>query len=170
MQTVTEIWQTKPRLIYVTGEIGSGKTSWCRDFVTYARAQGADVRGLLSPGVFEHGQKVGIDLLDLASGQQRRLAHLRQPDDQSGILTRRWRFDADVLMWGNDVLSIIRKAELLIIDELGFMELEQGKGWTAALDLLDSGYSEVACVVVRSSLLSVAQARWGPGLMVRVGK
>jgi len=48
----------------------------------------------------------------------------------------------------------------LIIDELGPLEFLRNKGLLAGLERLDRGEFQVACVVVRSSLLPKALQRW----------
>ncbi len=122
-----------------------------------------DVAGVLSPARFERGVKVGIDVLDLRSGELRRLAHLRTMEtasDVTGVVTQRWRFDAAALAWANQVLATATPCDLLVVDELGPLELEQERGWTAALATIDTRAFDMALVVVRKSLLERAMLRW----------
>ncbi|MGB4675600.1 MAG: nucleoside-triphosphatase, partial [Aggregatilineales bacterium] len=75
-----------PRVALVTGDSGAGKTTWCRSLVEAARQRGLRVAGLLSPPVFEQGVKTGIDLLDLTTGERRRLAARRPvPDPDAAV-------------------------------------------------------------------------------------
>jgi nucleoside-triphosphatase THEP1 len=155
------IWQQLPRLLIVTGEIGAGKTTWTRQFIDYARTQAATVSGLLSPAIFENGVKTGIGLLNVTTGEQRQLAWLRTDDNNDDIATIRWRFDPAVLAWGDAVLRNITSTDILVIDEIGPLELERGAGWQSALKLLDVGKSySAACVVIRPSLIPAALSRW----------
>ena len=55
--------------------------------------------------------------------------------------------------------------DLLVVDELGPLEFERGRGWTAGLAAVDSGAYGAALVVVRSGLLERARTRW-PGAEV----
>lgn len=164
-----DIWNHHPKLLIVTGEIGAGKTIWTRDFIDYVRAQRAEIRGLLSPAIFENGVKTGIGLVNLATGEQRQLAWLRTDtsDENKGIVTKRWRFDPDVLAWGDTVLRDISHTELLIIDEIGPLELEHGAGWQSALKLLDAQDTyRSACVVIRPGLITTALLRWPHGMVI----
>ncbi|GIK71939.1 MAG: hypothetical protein BroJett021_09270 [Chloroflexota bacterium] len=150
-------------ILLVTGAIGSGKTTYCRAQIDAARRAGLDVAGVLSPARFERGVKVGIDVLDLRSGELRRLAHLRTMEtasDVTGVVTQRWRFDAAALAWANQVLATATPCDLLVVDELGPLELEQERGWTAALATIDTRAFDMALVVVRKSLLERAMLRW----------
>jgi len=154
------------QLILVTGLSGAGKTSWCTQIVKEAAASGLSVEGILSPGVFEGRKKTGIEVVDLASGERRRLARLRE-EGRGEISTPRWVFDPDVLDWANQRLQNSVEGDLLIIDELGPLEFLRNKGLLSGLDRLDQGQFEVACVVVRSSLLPKALQRWPNAHVVR---
>jgi nucleoside-triphosphatase len=148
-----------PQLIIVTGESGTGKTTRCARLIEDARQRGLTVNGLLSPAVLVDGQKIGIDLVDLASGEQRRLATLRDQIDPAA-LTRRWRFDDSVVEWGNRVLYALTPANVLVIDELGPLEFVGEGGFQAGLAILDMSRFDLACVVVRPSLIPDACLRW----------
>jgi nucleoside-triphosphatase THEP1 len=67
------------------------------------------------------------------------------------------------LSWGHDVLTHSVPCDLLIVDELGPLEIERDRGWVVAFDVLRSGSFAMAVVVVRPELVSQAQLRL-PGL------
>ncbi len=48
-----------------------------------------NLRGLVSPAVMEKGEKVGYDLLDLGSGERRRLAY-RKGEADGDLVTNNW--------------------------------------------------------------------------------
>jgi nucleoside-triphosphatase THEP1 len=149
-----------PRLVIVTGERGAGKTIWCTEVARHASASGITVGGLLSPAVFVGDQKIGIDLLDIATQDRRRLANRRPklPENPGGMI---WQFDQQTLQWGNEALLKISNCRLLILDELGPLELLEGQGFTRGLEILDRNtLNATACAVIRPSLVSNARARW----------
>lgn len=150
-----------PRLFFLTAPSGAGKTTWCLQLAKDAAALGISVSGLCSPAVFESGQKIGIDLLDLRSSTRKRLASLK-PESSAGLSTGHWRFDETVLQWGNSLLQQEWSASkgLFIMDELGPLEFERNLGFTDAFPILDARQHHLACVVVRPALLSLAQTRW----------
>lgn len=159
------------RILLVTGAIGSGKTTYCRAQIDAARRAGLDVAGVLSPARFAQGVKVGIDVLDLRSGELRELAHLRMMETASGVtgvVTQRWRFDAAALAWANQALATATPCDLLVVDELGPLELEQERGWTAALATIDTHAFDMALVVVRNNLLERALARWQAANVIQI--
>jgi nucleoside-triphosphatase len=143
-----------PSVLIVTGAKGAGKTRWCEQLATYTRNAGYTVAGLLSPGQFAGGAKTGIIALDLQSGEERTLA-VRNPDDGG----RRWQFNEETLIWGNQKLSDTRPCHTLIIDEIGPLELQEERGWTAVWTLLAAGHFRRAFLVIRPSLLTVARQR-----------
>lgn len=154
-------------LALITGPSGSGKTRWCQELSQLAAQHGLQVCGLLSPPIIEDNQKSGIGLVDLSSGVMQRLADRRSHSTaQDELLTQAWRFDREVLAWGNQVLAQTGSCDVLIIDELGPLELERGLGFQAGLALLEARRYRLACVVVRPSLLPAASRLWPGGFEV----
>ena len=88
-------------IVILTGPRGSGKTSACRALVTRVRARGGRAAGVLCPARFAGSDKTGIDVLDLGSGRQRRLAVRRH--DQDGV-NGAWSFDQQAFTWANEAL------------------------------------------------------------------
>jgi len=142
---------------------------FCRHLVDLARIAGWQVRGILCPAVFANGQKVAIEAEALPSGSRRQLATRRlagQP--QTGPATRRWQFDPEVVAWGNRILQQAPPCDLLVIDELGPLELERGEGWAAGLTALEGGDYRGAVVVIRPELLAAARHRWPTACVITI--
>ena len=158
-----------PQRVIVTGGRGSGKSLWCARLVERARRRGWRVAGVLSPAAMAGDHKVGIDLVDVTTGDGRRLADLRRGAGE-GATTERWRFSDAALAWGNGVLHRAGedKVDLFVIDEIGPLELNRGAGLRAALALVDGLACGVACIVVRPSLLAAALQRWPSALVLDV--
>lgn len=170
-QLPADLWaeyhRAQAQVIVITGEIGAGKTSWCRELIAHVRQLGMQVAGLTSPGVFAGGQKIAIDLLDLASGERRRLAdRLALPD--AGSPTPNWKFHTETLAWGDSVLRAIDGCDLLVIDELGPLELRHNQGWQHALPLLKQGRYRAACVVIRRPLLTAFLAIFPDSVPIQI--
>lgn len=149
------------KLHIITGDRGAGKSTFCQHLAELAGAAGWQPGGLRSPAVVEGGQKTGIAAVDLRTGERRLLAVRRERDQPAAELqTNRWRFDPEVMAWGNDVLQTAVPCDLLVVDELGPLELERGEGWLAGLAALDSGRYRAGVVVIRPELLAIARQRW----------
>jgi nucleoside-triphosphatase THEP1 len=157
------------QIFLITGERGSGKTGLCREISNRARQAGWDVAGLISPAVHTSGRKTGIEAVDLRTGQQLLLATPRQVNSpDNGLHTIGWAFDEDVTRWGDSVLANAVPCDLLVVDELGPLELERHQGWTAGLDVVTGSLYRAALVVVRPDLLDTALARWPESTIVDV--
>ncbi len=148
-----------PAVVVLTAESGTGKTTVCGQVVALARARGLHVAGILTPPRMAGGCKVGLDVEEIATGQRRPLAECAGATD--GPATRRWHFHADGLAWGALALSRSAPCDLLVIDEVGPLEIERGQGWTIAFDQLRAGRYRMALVVVRPSLLPRFRQRLG---------
>ena len=139
--------------VLLTGERGAGKTTWLAKLVDAARQAGYQVKGLLSPGTFENGVKVAINLVDLATQETRVMSTPVEPHlaagrggirrlDNGNLVLGGWLMHEEVLQWGNDRLyecilshhtSSEERPSLLIIDELGPLEFNHGFGFTHAI-------------------------------------
>lgn len=158
------------RLVLVCGDRGSGKTRWCQRLVKAARLKGLLVSGVLSPAVFRAGRKVTIDLLDLAQGERRILAFLRNTRDvvAHAIYLGNWAFDPAVLAWGNRVLADIRDCDLLVVDEVGPLEFSLNQGMMAGLEVISGRNHRLACVTIRPAMLAEALQRWPWAEVIRL--
>ena len=145
------------RIVLLTGEREVGKTRLCQRVVEQAQRRGLSCKGVLSTALFEGQEKVGIGLVDAASGEERPLA---AADDAPGeVRWGRYRFDASSLAWGAELLSSATPCDLLVVDELGPLELELGQGLVKALDVLVRGGFALALVVVRPALIEEVRER-----------
>jgi hypothetical protein len=93
----------------------------------------------------------GVRRLTLPPGEPE---HPRLAD--AAVTLGEYRFDAQVLDWGSDVLASATPCGLLIIDELGPLEFVRRLGWTRAFDVLALCRYDLAVVVVRPELLVMA--------------
>lgn len=146
-------------LYLLTAPSGAGKTTFCAALAEQARAAGWDVAGILSPPVFENGEKTGIRAQNLRTGETRPLAslntHLPPPNYQLPI--GNWLFSPSALAWGNDILAACLPCDLFIVDELGPLELLRGAGWHSALEVLRQPQYKIGLAVVRPELVETAQ-------------
>jgi nucleoside-triphosphatase THEP1 len=139
-------------IVILTGKRGIGKSTVCRKTVALAQGEGHACGGILT---LSHDDV--RDALDVSSGDARRLTqelHAAQAVDQG-----RFRFDPRVLSWGSAALARATPCDLLVVDEIGPLELERGKGWVNAFDVLRDKDFALAVVVVRPELAAQAQLR-----------
>ena len=146
-------------LLILSGEIGSGKTTLLQNLISDLKSAGVQIQGLISPPVLAHEEKIGIDLVNLQTGEKRRFAEVNQ-NALTDLATTRWRFDSEVVKWGNQILSHVDLCQLLIVDEFGPLEFERGIGLTQGLKTVDQRNFQCALLVVRPGMLSRALDRW----------
>lgn len=132
-------------LMLLSGMSGEGKTRFLLHWIEEQRQAGRKVGGVVSPGEWVDGIKTGICVQDAATGKSVPLA-IWQADG--------WRFFDEGICFGADAIARAANAEVLVIDEIGPMELLAGKGWVHALDVLTSGEYQDAVVVVREKLVT----------------
>ncbi|MFZ5809493.1 MAG: nucleoside-triphosphatase [Chloroflexota bacterium] len=143
----------------VTGASTSGKTTFCQNYLLQKRLAGWQVAGILTPAVFENGEKSAFQAVNLSTGESRLLA-VKAPGRQQDILVGEWALRPETLHWGNQILDQITACDLLVIDELGPLEFLQGGGWQSAFPLLERGAFRLALVVVRPQLVKMACSRF----------
>lgn len=142
-----------PRTILLTGERGIGKSTVCHETVALAQAQGYRCGGLLTLSCGD-GHR---DLLDLRSGDAQRLTV--ESDADPAVTQGRFRFVPETLRWGEAALASAVPCNLLVVDEIGPLEVERGEGWASAFDVLKGGGFRLALVVVRPELVAQVQLR-----------
>jgi nucleoside-triphosphatase THEP1 len=156
-----------PEILIITGQKDTGKTRLCLRLIEVLKQQNRQVGGLVSPGLYQAGNKTGILVQEIKNGEQKQLAFY-DPGWDVKVPERLWRFDMQAVEWGNQRLKNAANSDVLIIDELGYLEMEENRGWTAGLDLLDNRAFQYAVVVIRPDLLDAARLRWKPRAFVTV--
>ncbi len=142
----------------LTGERSTGKTLVCTDLVAEGRARGLDVAGIITApsGPELHAPR---QVIDIRSGSSR----LFGVPSESGAdrLTPKWELDTDVFAWATEVLIAATPCDLLVVDEIGPLELTGGRGWVGVLEVLRNGDFGAALVVCRTSLLGELETSLG---------
>ena len=183
-------------LFILTGDVQIGKTRWLQRLVGELAERGVPTFGVIAPGRWvpkadpapgkDPFDKLGIDNVLLPEGRTVPFAvrsDLAQRDgsfdegSQSAKAELAWHISDEAIEQVNAHFAhaLSRKAEaaaipgLLVVDELGRLELMHDGGLTSAMALLDRGPTERfpnALIVVRDYLLEQAKDRfepaWGP--------
>ena len=118
------------RVVVVTGPTDGGKTETVTAIAERMRTEGVPVAGFVQPGEFEDGKKIGFRLRDLATGEEAALATMG--DRSEGEFGTRFQFSEEGFRLGREALSRSGPASVVIIDELGPIEL-RGQGHMPAV-------------------------------------
>jgi nucleoside-triphosphatase len=144
----------------VTGKVGCGKTTTCGRTLDLLRGAGVTAGGILSPARLDtSGTKAGIDVIDVATGERRHLAdYVRGGGGTIGNYT----FNQRVLSWASARIhtAVAAGCDLIVVDEIGPLELVHQDGLVAALDLLADPRAVLnALVIVRQAYLDRLKRR-----------
>lgn len=114
----------------LTGPKHSGKTTFLLKLVEKLKREKFRIAGFTAPSVYEGTFLLGFDLYDIRRGQKVKLARRKSAKDE-------FEFSEEGRRFGRKILESdqTRNADLIIIDEFGPMELENG-GWRKNIDLL----------------------------------
>lgn len=151
----------------ITGWRGSGKTKFCRAIIDKLKLANRDISGIISPGSFLNDIKQSINAVDIRTGRNEPLANLLR-QDPSDLEFGDWFFNIRTLEWGNRVFKSSVPCELLVVDELGPLELIFSQGWVQALDVINSGQYRLALIVIRPELLELSQNLFNPTEIIQI--
>jgi nucleoside-triphosphatase THEP1 len=156
--------------ILLTGKGGCGKTTACWKALPGLRASGVKLAGFISPPLLdEGGKKTGIEMLNLATGEHHTFARVVPRDQNPDVGV--YRLEPDATDWARGVLAsaLLSDMDLLVIDEIGPLELHKGRGFAFALDpLADPVRIPNAVVLVRLELVAELSERLGRPDMVQL--
>jgi len=123
--------------IFVTGPPKSGKSTLIEKVVTDLKEKGFTIGGISTPEVRERGRRIGFKIVDLASGKWGWMAHV---NISSRYKVSKYGVDINTVedIGANAILSAIENADVIVIDEIGKMELFSKKFQEAVKTALDS--------------------------------
>jgi len=146
--------------VVVTGSVHVGKSTVCLKVVQWARCQGYQVRGIVTTPLYDPaGGRQGFEIHDLGCDEHRILA--RVDCDWKGPQAGPFHFDPAALRWGEQIVerALGEGCELLVVDEIGRLELEQEAGFQRLLPLLAFAVVPHKLIVVRDTLLDAFRKR-----------
>ncbi len=153
---------TSQRISVLVGPVGVGKTTVAARVALLARAQGLACGGLLAPPILDgRGHRVGIWGVNLRTDERVTLARVDR--DLDGPTVGPYSFDAAALAWA--MRAIERDAgecDLLVVDEIGRLELEENCGLAPVLPVLRARRVGRSLVLVRDSLLGLLTTTLAP--------
>jgi nucleoside-triphosphatase len=124
--------------LFVTGRPGIGKTSVLLRAVEGLKSKGYKIGGMVSREVREKGVRIGFEIIDFYSGRKGWLAHVDQPDGPKVSKYRVNLNDLNVIGAGS-IRDAAKNAEIIVIDEIGPMELFSQAFREAVVEAMNSG-------------------------------
>jgi nucleoside-triphosphatase len=124
--------------LLITGRPGSGKSTLVNRFIEMTRQKGIRVGGISTPDFrFETGRRRGFLIRDIATGAEETMAAV---DFSSPVKVGRYGVNLQAVrdIGVTAINQAIQLAELIVIDEIGRMELAVPEFPRSVVDALDS--------------------------------
>jgi nucleoside-triphosphatase len=111
---------------FLTGMPGIGKSTVVRKVIERIRKEGITVGGMTSSDLRYGSARVGFEIRNLMTGETGVLAHINQA---TGPRIGKYRVKSEDLerIGAEAIISAIKDADLIAIDEVGPMELTSGR-------------------------------------------
>jgi nucleoside-triphosphatase len=143
--TASRVDRDLPLRILVEGRPGSGKSTVARRLVDLLRRSGAPVAGFFTEEIREGGRRLGFSVQDV-NGNRGVLAHVDIPGPP-----RVSKYGVDLQAFETvaiPALQSVPERAVVVIDELGKMELASARFRETVADLLDRRLAVVATIHV----------------------
>jgi len=130
-----------PNNYFITGMPKSGKTTLLRKLADRMEANGLKVGGFVSPAEKSHGTRTGFYVQDIDSGKIEQLAAVNVDGPKVA------KYHVDIRSFESMVgliLEKIKKYDVVVIDEIGRMEMKSERFGDLLIDLLESDIPLVA--------------------------
>lgn len=125
------------RHIFLTGPPRIGKTTIILKVIERLKLRGTKIGGMISQEILERGIRMGFKIIDLETNREGILAHVKQ---RNGPRVGKYRVCLEDLneVGTKAILKACRRASLIVIDEIGPMELYSNEFKKAVLEALNS--------------------------------
>lgn len=141
-------------IILLTAERGAGKSTALWRAIAQLRQEGLHLGGILAPARYDAADsKCGIDVIDLTAQERRALAVVVQGEGEHTV--GQYHFASEVMDWSLERLlyALGEPLDLVVIDEVGPLELNQRRGFAPALAQLTNTAASCVLIVVRIELV-----------------
>lgn len=137
----------------ITGDIASGKTTFCKELIHHLQSKNIPVGGILSERVIQDNVTTGYDLIDISTGN--RMIFLRENEGTSTSKIGRFEINTETVEMGKNILHSQNQAKnaIVIIDEVGWLEI-QGNGWVQSIELVKSIPDIILVLSVRTEFVN----------------
>ncbi|MEI6060302.1 MAG: nucleoside-triphosphatase [Bacteroidota bacterium] len=157
---LSEIQTKQAKKIFITsGKVGEGKTTQLQQIVALLKQKGITVGGILSPRIMENKETLGYDIIDIVNDA--REIFLRKNADGKLKKIGRYGILPKGLLLGKGALSASknRRNKIVVIDEVGMLELEN-QGWALQIADLIAASDSHLLLAVRDSLTEQVVLKW----------
>ncbi|MDF1572416.1 MAG: nucleoside-triphosphatase [Bacteroidales bacterium] len=146
-------------IFLVTGNVQGGKSGFVSRLIELCRHKQCNMAGFVAEGTFKDGRRDSFFLTDIRTGKKLQLGG--RIKENGWTRYRDFYFNPEAFTLGEKMLGagLENGAELLVLDELGPMELA-GEGWSGIIGKLEKNYDIPQVWVVRDRILCEVRERW----------
>jgi len=151
--------QRSPHIFIITGDPGSGKTSFLSELILSLRKRKITMTGFLSPSFLSGNQGHSYKIQNIETGE--RLPLSSRKFTAGWIRIGNFFFNPEALLAGNRILNNpgFNDYNLIIIDEVGPFELND-KIWADSISKILSLSNGYMIWVVRKNLVQEVIKKW----------
>jgi nucleoside-triphosphatase THEP1 len=144
-----EQMKKKQPVFIISGDQREGKTTFLKAVMGKLITKGILVEGIMAEGLDKAGERTGFQLVNVSNGKSIILCSIHPKPNWEK--TGKYYFNPDGLKFGNKVLNKISADSIVIIDEIGPLEMK-GSGWSDSVQKILENYDNTMIWVVRRSL------------------
>ncbi len=147
------------KIYIITEDEHKGKTTFVKTLVSRLNNTGLNVHGFIAEAVIKDNKLTGYNLKNLKNNEKLQIITTSKHDDW--LKLGPYYFNPRGFDFGNEILNIgnIKNADLIVIDEIGPLELA-GEGWCNQINNLLAGNSVPMIWVVRKSIIKEVIKKW----------
>ena len=149
-------------VIILTGAVQEGKTTFLIELLKILKKTDLKIHGFLAVGIHESDKRIGYDLENISNAE--RCMYIRTKPSVAWFRHGKYYFNPEGEGFGMEILEEARiiKADLIVIDEIGPVELK-GRGWADEIESLVENSRIMQLWVVRRHLLKKVTRQWNIG-------
>ncbi len=143
----------------ITGLPGSGKSTLIFCVVDKLTESGIRVGGVVTPELREHGRRIAFLMRDLLTGEEAIIASVSL--GKSGPRVSKYTVDVDAIsrIGAKAIQLAIKQADVVVIDEIGKMELLSREFSRQVMAALDSSRPVLATIPLKSRISLIKEIR-----------
>ncbi len=148
----------QPKHLILTGAIGSGKTTLIKKLIDRLSADNSSVAGIYTLRQMENSETTGYDVVNISTGKSERFLRTEGTSSQERI--GKFFLYREGLEAGNEALLNVKQTNLIIVDEIGKLELA-GKGWSTSVKHLLKAQNSFFLLSVREIVVDEIIQKFG---------
>ncbi len=148
----------QPKHLILTGAIGAGKTTLIKKLIDRLSADNSSVAGIYTLRQMENSETTGYDVVNISTGKSERFLRTEGTSSQERI--GKFFLYREGLEAGNEALLNVKQTNLIIVDEIGKLELA-GKGWSTSVKHLLKAQNSFFLLSVREIVVDEIIQKFG---------